>query len=241
MFTAECKAEAVTPDNLYKVGDGIVQRKLKNDLTGRKFGRASVIGRAPNRGGRVAYFCRCDCGNEFITLGQHLTGGRTRSCGCLNHEMAAIRMKSQATTHGESKTPLYVMWKGMRQRCTNPHHNRYDIYGEKGIFVCEEWNDFPTFRKWAMENGYKKGLSLDRIDGNKGYSPGNCRWADSITQNNNSSQNHLITYQGETKTLAQWCRLLNLSYSRTKKRIYSGWNVDDAFCLPYQRLRRRMT
>jgi hypothetical protein len=218
-----------------------MQKELKNDLAGKRFGRIVVTGRAPNRNGRVAYHCHCDCGSDFITLGQHLAGGRTKSCGCLNRELAAKRMKVQATTHGESKTPLYVMWKGMRKRCANPHYPRYDIYGGKGISVCDEWNDFPTFKRWAMSHGYEKGLSLDRINGNLGYCPSNCRWADAVTQNNNSSQNHLVTYQGETKTLAQWCREINIPYYRTKKRIYTGWSTEDAFCLPYQRLRRRRT
>lgn len=101
----------------------------------------------------------------------------------------------------------------MRQRCNNPSHNSYVRYGNRGIFVCDEWLSFENFRDWALNNGYEEDLSIDRIDVNDGYYPENCRWADSITQQNNRRNNHYVTWGGESHTIAEWARIFGITYN----------------------------
>ena len=118
----------------------------------------------------------------------------------------------------------------MKERCANPHNKRYERYGGRGISVCEEWKkDYSEFREWALENGYKDGLTIDRIDNEKGYSPENCRWVDRKTQNRNYSRNHLITYMGKTQCIADWAEELNINRATILFRIKSGKPLDEVF------------
>jgi hypothetical protein len=117
----------------------------------------------------------------------------------------------------------------MKDRCSNPNNKKYHLYGGKGISVCDDWQKFEPFYQWAIGNGYREGLSIDRIDGNGDYCPENCRWVDYITQNNNLRSNTHITFQGRKQTIAEWCRELNLDYHIVLCRIRSyGWAVDRA-------------
>lgn len=132
-------------------------------------------------------------------------------------------------------------YKDMKRRCYSKTFRQYKDYGGRGIAVCNEWIDktkegssatkgWLAFKSWALSNGYKEGLSLDRIDNNKGYSPENCRWVDRQIQNNNTRKNKYITYKGKTQSLANWCRELGLNYDRTKRRLNEGqWSVERAF------------
>lgn len=204
------------------------------DLTGRKFGRLTVIERAedkvlPSGGRKTQWLCKCDCGNYTIVMSNNLIRNHTRSCGCLQKEKVFGGRK----THGLSKTRLYRIFNKIRDRCYNPNNPKYNKYGGRGITICDEWlNDFRNFYKWSMANGYKENLTIDRIDGNKGYSPENCRWVDQEEQQNNRSNNHLITYKGETKTLAQWAKELNIKESTIRSRIRYGWSIDKIFETP---------
>jgi hypothetical protein len=135
--------------------------------------------------------------------------------------------------HGKRNTKLYNTWCNMRRRCYEPTNKCYSDYGGRGITVCDEWQEFIPFYDWAMANGYKEELTLDRIDNEKGYSPDNCRWADIITQANNRRNVHLVTYRGETRSLKQWCIILGLNYSSIKRRYYNGWNVTEMFETPF--------
>lgn len=151
------------------------------DLTGKKFGRLTVIGRAPTVRNRTYWLCECDCGKRISVDGGNLRGGHTESCGCLQKERA-----SQAnTTHGMRGTRLYRIWNCMRNRCYRKSYHAYKHYGGRGIRVCPEWNSFEPFRDWAMSYGYKDDLSIDRIDVNGNYSPENCRWVTMAYQNQN--------------------------------------------------------
>jgi hypothetical protein len=203
--------------------------KLLNDLSGKKFGRVTVIKRVENKNNHVAYLCKCDCGNEFITLSQHLVSGCTKSCGCLNREKASKRMAKMSKTHGFSHTRLYEIWKNMRGRCLREYSTAYNAYGGRGIKICKEWDDFQTFHDWACANGYSDELTIDRIDVNGNYEPSNCRWATYEQQANNRRNNHLITYNNETHTIAEWSRITDIKYDTIERRINkSNWSVEKA-------------
>ena len=141
--------------------------------------------------------------------------------------------------HGAYRTRLYKIWADMKQRCNNPNHAKYKSYGARGIKVCTEWKDFYHFREWALCSGYSDILTLDRIDNDKGYYPDNCRWADRFTQQNNTRRNHLITYRGETKTLAQWIVCLGLTRSALSNRLKHGWSIEKALSTPVKAYKER--
>ena len=198
------------------------------DLTGKRFGKLVVLKRVENNMHRQPQWeCLCDCGNKTIVVGQKLRKGITKSCGCLVYEQKA-RM-----THGMTGTVLHNRWLNMKSRCFNPKNKRYARYGGRGITVCPEWMDFSNFYEWSMANGFSENLSLDRIDNDKGYSPENCRWANPKQQSNNTSRNVKICYNGEEKTLSEWCELLNLDYKLIHGRIHqSGMTFEEAITNP---------
>lgn len=118
----------------------------------------------------------------------------------------------------------------IKGRCYNKNNNRYSNYGARGIVVCKEWNEnTESFIQWSLNNGYKEGLSIDRIDVNGPYSPSNCRWVDDYVQANNKSDTLYIEYQGKRKSLADWCRELDINYEMTRKRFHKGWDIEELF------------
>jgi hypothetical protein len=155
------------------------------EITGMRFGRLSVIERAENNAHhQTMWRCICDCGNEVIIRGINLTSGNTTSCGCYHSE----RVIESHSKHGYSNGKLYNVWRSIKDRCNNIRSKAWKYYGGRGIKVCEEWNQPEAFIEWAVTNGYKDGLTIDRIDNNKGYEPSNCRWVDMKTQNRNHRQ-----------------------------------------------------
>ncbi len=153
------------------------------DLTGKTFGRLTVIGPAPCpeniKNTHKYWLCRCDCGNQTVVRGSNLKSNRTKSCGCLKNQVK----------HGKIKTRLYRIFGAMKTRCYNQNATAYVNYGARGIKVCEAWldkvNGFQNFAEWSLANGYSDDLSIDRINVNGNYEPSNCRWVSSQTQNCN--------------------------------------------------------
>jgi hypothetical protein len=198
------------------------------DLTGQQFGRLTALRYEDGK-----WVCKCKCGNVVAILSGNLRAGRTLSCGCQKRDSNI----KKNYVHGHRKERIYGIYHKILDRTTNKNDKAYKNYGGRGIGICKEWkNDFETFRKWALENGYTEELTIDRIDNNKGYSPENCRWTTRKVQNNNTRRNHFITYKGQTKTLAQWAEEKNINVQTLISRINeSKWSVEKALETPVKK------
>lgn len=204
---------------------------MVKDLTGMTFGRWTVIERAPDQVSPCGYRnimwrCRCDCGTEKNVRGKILTNGSSKSCGCLQKELVGQR----ARKHGGFGTKLYTIWNSMRQRCNNPRHHAYKNYGGRGIKICSEWDNYESFREWALLSGYNENAprgecTLDRIDVDKGYNPTNCRWANMREQSNNQRNSIVITNNGQTHPLTVWAEILGTPYQTLWKQYKKGTSV----------------
>lgn len=210
---------------------------MRKDITGWKMweygvaeSRWEVIKQDPNN--KNNWLCKCKCGNNKIKSIYYndIINGKSLSCGCLRNE----RVQKSNSTHGESNTRLYSIWLAMRKRCENKNFIEFYNYGGRGISVCNEWkHSFENFRDWSLINGYEENLSIDRIDTNGNYCPENCRWADAITQGNNTRRNNFATFCGETKTVKEWSKILNIPYQTLMSRLHKlGWEVEKAFTTP---------
>jgi len=200
---------------------------------GEKFGRWTVIKEASSHpiGGNRMIYCQCQCGNLATVRLADMVAGRSKSCGCISRE--------RTTTHGCSGNPLYIIWKSMCARCNKPNNDSYPRYGARGISVCEEWQDVSAFVVWAEANGYKSGLSIDRIDNDGNYCPDNCRWVTIKEQQNNKSSNRILEYNGKKLTIAQWGELLSLNRRTILNRLRMGWSVSKALTTPVDVRRKR--
>ena len=140
-------------------------------------------------------------------------------------------------SHGKQPARLYRIWSNMKNRCTNPNADNYSFYGGRGIKVCDEWrDDFIPFRDWAMANGYAVNLTLDRIDNDGNYEPSNCRWETHLHQCNNTRRNHLITFRGETHTIAEWSRIVGMNVDTLERRINGyRWSIEKALTTSVRR------
>lgn len=206
-----------------------------SDMDGKKFGRLTVISKHPESK-KGEYLCICDCGNLVKVESFRLRSGCTKSCGCLRRE----QIGNLNRTHGESGTRLYGIWADMKKRCYNPNAHAYDRYGGRGITMCDDWKEsYESFHNWALSNGYSDRLSIDRINNDSGYSPDNCRWADSKTQGSNRSDNHHIIWNGVDHTLSEWGEILHIDCRTLCSRIKRGWPTDKVLGEPLAEIHPR--
>lgn len=198
------------------------------DLTGRRFGRLVVRERSGSvRGsGNAAWRCHCDCGREKRVNSRDLLAGHVASCGCYSVELLVARSR----THGMRGSRTYASWVSMRQRCGNPGSPSYADYGGRGIKVCDRWQSFERF--YADMGERPEGCSLDRIDVDGDYEPGNCRWADATTQVRNTRATRRITHDGATRPLAEWAERTGLPYGVLYDRLRHGWSVAATLTTP---------
>jgi hypothetical protein len=194
------------------------------NLTGLRFGRLVVIGFSSRNKTVYLWLCKCDCGNIAPCNGCGLKRGDITSCGCQRWK--------HVTTHGMSGTSIHRIWKDMNNRCANKNNKYFHKYGGRGITVCQEWRD--SFEAFAEHIGPKPSPkhSLDRIDNNRGYEPGNVRWATRAVQNRNTRQNRWVTISGQTMCITDWCKAMKISVSGVYGRIYKGWSEEEAIMTP---------
>lgn len=199
------------------------------DLTGKRFGKLFVVKQTTNYVNGVAtWLCLCDCGNHVVKRGDVLRRGDATNCGCISKEKQRVAV----TTHGLSHSPLYRAWDSMKRRCKNPTTKFYENYGGRGITFCDEWQNFEPFRDWALSNGYRKGLTLDRIDNDGNYCPQNCRWVDMYTQSRNKRNNKWLSLNGKTMILSDWAKELNVTPHVIEQRL-KHHDTETALTMPH--------
>ncbi len=203
----------LAPVNIFGYHKSIRKRNVP---IGTKFNRLTVLKEIP--GIRRTFICRCECGAQTETLLERLTGGITKSCGCI------------AVRHGMSDTKFHNIWMSMRSRCGTPSCSGYKNYGGRGIKVENRWDKFENFYDDMFE-GYAEGLTIDRIDNNGNYGPMNCRWITVAEQNRNCRSNVFITFNGKTQCKASWARELGIHINTLDNRIKMN-GVDTAFRMP---------
>lgn len=189
---------------------------------GDKYGHWTILSQAESKDSHKYWLCKCRCGTiKKVIQGNLRAKGIAESCNkCKKKGKPPI-------THGlTNKHRLYSTWVHMRERCNSTTNPFYHNYGGRGIKVCERWDDFLMFIE-DMDNTYQKGLSLDRTNNNKGYSPDNCRWATSLEQGANMRVNVFIEYKGEKMILAEFSRRVNLSTSIVSYRNSKGWTAEE--------------
>lgn len=197
---------------------------------GKKINKLTILSIAKSV--KIGY-CRvnaiCECGVTKDYALSSIINETSRSCGCYK--------KEKATKHGLKKHPLYDIYMGIKHRCNNPNDIGYKTYGGNGVILCEEWgNDFLSFYNWAISNGWKRGLQIDKdiLSGGNGkiYSPEKCSIVTPKINNRHKDANVLIEYKGETKCIAEWAEIINIHYHRLWQRISRGWGISRAFNTP---------
>lgn len=229
------------------------------DLAGRRFGKLTVVrGVKEPKTRHVRWYCQCDCGQMTNSRAKRLLAGEQVCCGCTRPDkrpwcsppigrrfekgnqyasyeyrtQAVLPAKMQLTPSAVSKMPEYRAWISMKVRCYDKSNNRYHRYGARGIEVCEEWrNDFLAFLKDVGPRPSDK-HSLERVDNNLGYQPGNCEWRLPKDQARNRVSNTLVTHNGQTKCIAEWAEEVGIPQSVLSRRIREGWSAEDAITLP---------
>lgn len=215
----------------------MAKRIVPEEVIGKKFHRLTVLAFAGRSKGALMADCECDCGARKIINVSNVIRGGVHSCGCLRREQAASKSQRASDankTHGRSGESLYVLFRGMHARCSNPRHISFKNYGGKGIRVCERWsgeNGFPNFSADMGPMPMPK-HSIDRIDGSKDYCPENCRWATRLEQNRNTSANRTLTWNGRTLCISEWADETGLGRNTIAARIKKGWSDENVLATP---------
>lgn len=201
------------------------------DMTGQRIGKLTVVEYAGSDKNKAIWKCACDCGSTTVVTGNALRTGKVKSCGCLRTD------KKKEVALKRDYPRLYNVWNSMRRRCNDERNHKYPMYGGRGIKVCDEWNTFENFLNWALDTGYDSTAkysecTIDRIDTDSNYEPGNCRWVNAKAQANNTRKNRKITIGGETKTFAEWERKYGLPHGTICKRLLRNWGEEEAVLTP---------
>lgn len=196
------------------------------DITGKKFGKLTALKldhiKKYSKSTHRFWECICECGNKCIVAQNQLTRGKTKSCGCLQNEYFF-------TKHNLRHTRIYNIWCNIKGRCLNTNHPNYNVYGARGITICDKWkHNALNFYNWAMANGYTDKLTIDRIDVNGNYEPCNCRWVNRKEQGINRNTSKFYTYQGKTLCITQWAELYGIKRGTLSSRLLRGWSIEKA-------------
>ena len=202
-----------------------ISKNMKHDMTGQRCGHWTVIGYVGNdRTGQPKWLCRCSCGKERAVVCSHLRNGTSLSCGC---------QSPRFTIHGNYKVPEYQAWRNMIDRCTDSKRHDWHRYGGRGITVCQRWRN--SYESFFADMGPRPSPqhSIDRIDNDGNYEPGNCRWATVAEQASNKSNNRYLTFDGQTLTVSQWARKLGIKVDVLNLRLsHYNWTVERALTQP---------
>lgn len=194
------------------------------DLRGKRFGHLLVIEKVKLGYSLYRWRCVCDCGNETFVKTDHLISGGTKSCGCQHFEACK--------THGMTNTRIYHIWCAMKARCLNPSNHKFKDYGGRWIKLCDEWMQFEPFAKWAMDNGYREDLSIDRKNNDGNYEPSNCRWITNKQQANNTRKTKKHIIDGKEYSAYELSLISGVPNRLIDSRIRKGWGILDAAFTP---------
>ncbi len=201
---------------------------IKN-LIGTKVNKLTVIAQSASKNYRSNWLCKCECGKEIVLPSYTIWRGTVISCGCHN-KYGGLTVK---------QNHIYRLWFYMKERCYNPGVLSFEYYGGRGITVCNEWiDDFPKFCSWALENGWKKGLQLDRQNNNEGYSPDNCRFTTPTINGRNKRNNKILDFMGQKKSLSEWAEIYNIKPALVSKRINANWDIERALTAPSKKAKK---
>ena len=217
----------------------------KENLKNRVFGKWLVIEQAEDyvapstKKHYEAWRCMCSCEDHTISNVRKsaLVSGKSTQCAICARREAQKQAIKKVIKHGDYKDRIYRIWNLMKRRCYEQTNEHYQWYGARGISVCDEWlGSYDNFKQWALNNGYEKTLTIDRIDVDGNYCPENCKWSTMKEQSNNRRSNVYIEWNDETHTLKEWSEILNINYVTLRNRIYnSNWSIEKAFTTPTQK------
>lgn len=200
-------------------------------IVGNRHGRLVVLSEVRCPGERLKFSCVCDCGTTKSVTRAHLSTGLVKSCGCLHDEKARTNTFKHGHARAGAKAKTYGIWAEMIARCHKPTNKAYSDYGGRGISVCSEWRS--SYVAFYRSMGDKpRGMSLDRINNDGDYEPGNVAWRSLSAQGRNKRSNRLIKFRGETKCLAEWVEILGVNRDTVLARLNNGVPAEIAFMAP---------
>lgn len=242
-WTCKCSCGAITDVLEYSLTSGHTKTcgcRSSYKLAGERFGKLVAVEETGKKNGKSVWLCNCDCGAQTEVLRNNLVSGITKSCGCLRKEASTERATKHGHTTHTDRSSEYESWQGMKNRCKNPSHMSWPRYGGRGIKVCPQWVDsFETFLK-DMGPKPTEEHSIDRIDNDGNYEPGNCRWATSEEQHFNRADTVLVTARGKTMNVREWAEETGLNERTIRTRIRKGWDHERAVSTPAEGNRGRL-